>query len=139
MTVQDNQLIDLTLLNLDITSSLIGMTSLSLFIFTSYASKNLIMNSSLRNAQFRPAITLDDIVFVGRLIMISAGFISATTSTIRLILLYQKAMRNEPLDGTLSPNIWLTVGIWTSLAGGMIVLIGDYQRTQQSPRVPIAY
>ena len=136
MVVQDDRLTTLNLLNLEIIGSLIGIFGLSVFILTSYTSKNILLNSYFNGRHSPQILTLDVAALVGRILLISAGFIAANTAALRLIQLNQKTMRNQPIDGTLEPNIWLTVGSWTAFAGGMISLVGDYKRLQ-SPRLPI--
>lgn len=136
MVVQDDRPIILNLLNLEIIGSLIAIIGLSVFILTSYSSKNILLNSN-PDRHSNQTLTLDFAALVGRSLLVTAGFIAANTTTIRLIQLTQKAVKNQPLDGTLDPNIWLTVGMWTSFAGGIIALVGDYKRVQQSPRLPI--
>ncbi|EGW36290.1 hypothetical protein [Desulfosporosinus sp. OT] len=138
MVVQDDRLTTLNLLNLEIFGSFIGVISLSLFIFISYTSKNIILTSYLSGRNLRPTFSLDDAALVGRILLVLAGFIAANTTTMRLMLLIQKVLRNEPLEGPLIPNIWLTIGIWTSFVGGLIALVGDYERAQlASPRLPV--
>lgn len=138
MAVQDDRLTTLNLLNLDIMGSFIGIISLSLFILISYTSKNIILSSFFTNRQSRSTVFLDEAALVGRILLVLTGYIGANTTTIRLKLLTQKVIRNEPIDGTLLPNIWLTRGIWTSLAGGIMGLIGDYIRLQQPSRLPVS-
>ncbi|MBP1759806.1 MAG: hypothetical protein H6Q63_723, partial [Firmicutes bacterium] len=79
---------------------------------------NILLNSYFNGRHSPQILTLDVAALVGRILLISAGFIAANTAALRLIQLNQKTMRNQPIDGTLEPNIWLTVGSWTAFAGG---------------------
>jgi len=137
VVVQEDRLTTLYLLNLEIMGSFIGIFGLFVFIITSNNSKSILMNSYLESRNLRQTLTLDVAALVGRIILVTAGIIAAYTTTMRLTQLTQKVLGNEPLAGTLFPNIWLTVGIWTSFAGGVIALVGDYKRVQQSPRLPV--
>lgn len=110
---------------------------LAVFILTSYNSKAILLNSYQKGRRSQQRLTLDIAALKGRILLITAGFIAGITSTLRLIQLTHKAMRNQPLNGTLEPNLWITVGIWTPFAGAIMALVGDYKRVQQSPRIPI--
>ena len=137
MVAQDTQLTTLDLLNLEILGSSLGIIGLSIFIFTSFRSKNVLINSYLSGRPSNSALALNVSALLGRIVLVTAGSIAGYAATIRLIQLTKKAMRNQPMGGTLEPNIWLTIGIWTSFAGGIISLVGDYKRVQESSRVPI--
>lgn len=95
------------------------------------------MNSYQNGRRSQQSLTLLIAALEGRILLVTAGFIAGITSTIRLIQLIHKAMRNQPLNGTLDPNLWITVGVWTSFAGGIMALVGDYKRVQPSRRIPI--
>lgn len=137
MVVQDERLITLNLLNLEIMGSTIAIIGLSIFILTSYRAKNIILNSYLNSGYCPSTLPLDVAALAGRVFLVSAGLLAAYTTTIRLNQLTQKLSLRERQIGTLIPNVWLTIGTWTSLFGGVIALVGDYKRTQQTPRVPI--
>lgn len=122
-----------TLLNLEIIGSVTAIIGLMLFIVASAAAKDILLSSYFRrnlgNSNLNPDVT----AFLGRLLFVIAGFIAASTTTLRLIQRVQKVLRNEPMQGTLVPIIYVTIGSWTSLFGGIIALVGDYRRVQESP------
>lgn len=122
-----------TLLNLEIIGSVTAIIGLTLFIVASSAAKDILLSSYFRqnlgNSNLNPDVT----AVLGRLFFVVAGFIAASTTTLRFLQRTQKALRNEPMQGTLVPIIYVTIGSWISLFGGIIALVGDYRRVQESP------
>lgn len=137
MLNQDDRL-TLTLLNLEIIGSLTAIVGLILFIVASITAKDLLLSSYFRRNLGDSNLNPDVTAFLGRLFFVMAGFIAAGTTTLRLIQRTQMILRSEPMQGTLVPIIYVTIGSWTALFGGIIALVGDYRRVQESPSsIPI--
>ncbi|MEA4902547.1 hypothetical protein [Desulfitobacterium sp.] len=129
---QDDQ-ITLTLLSLEIIGSVTAIIGLILFIVASSAAKDILLSSYFRRVQVNSNINPDVTVLIGRLFFVIAGFVAAGTTTLRLIQRTQEVLRNKPGQGTLVPITYVTIGTWISLMGGIIALVGDYRRVQESP------
>lgn len=137
MPNQDDQ-ITLTLLNAEIIGSVTAIIGLVLFIVASSAAKDILLSSYFRRGQVNSNINPDITVLIGRLFFVMAGFVAAGTTTLRLFQRTQEALRNKPGQGTLVPITYVTIGTWISLMGGIIALVGDYRRVQESPSsIPI--
>lgn len=135
MAAQSNPTTTLNLLNLEILGSFLGISGLLILILTSYqAKRDLIAGNS--NRQSNTTIDLDFSALIGRLVLVTAGFIAANTSTLRLKELARQTTKNGDLSQSLSPNVWITLGAWIAFGGGILALVGDFQRLQQ-PRVPV--
>ncbi|AHF08704.1 hypothetical protein [Desulfitobacterium metallireducens] len=132
MLNQDDRM-TLTLLNLEIIGSLTAIIGLILFIVASTTAKDILLSSYFRRNPGNSNLNPDVTAFLGRLFFVAAGFIAASTTTLRLIQRAQKVLRHEPMQGTLVPITYIVIGSWTSLFGGIIALIGDYRRVQESP------
>lgn len=137
MPNQDDQ-ITLTLLNAEIIGSVTAIIGLILFIVASSAAKDILLSSYFRRGRVNSNINPDVTVLIGRLFFVMAGFIAAGTTTLRLLQRTQEVLRNKPRQGTLVPITYVTIGTWISLMGGIIALVGDYRRVQESPSsIPI--
>lgn len=139
MLNQDDQL-TITLLNLEIVSSVTAIAGLILFILVSYDAKEEVLFTSYSNQSYtRQNLNFDVTTFIGRLIIIIASFIAAGAATLRLNQRIQKILRHQPMEGTIIPNIYITLGLWIVFMGGLIVSVGDYKRIQESPSATPIY
>lgn len=123
---------------MEIIGSVTAVLGLMLFILASSAAKDIIYFSYFAPSHFRPRLNPDVTTLRGRLLFVIAGFIAANTTTLRLIQRTQMVLRKEPMEGTLYPIIYVTIGSWISLSGGLIALVGDYRRVKESTRsIPV--
>lgn len=140
MADQNNLATTLNLLNLDILSSFLGISGLLILILTSYQGKRVLLEPKSNTQNSTATINLDFAALTGRLLLVTAGFISANTNTLRLQELARQAAKNKNRSAaaSINPDIWLTLGAWIAFGGGIFALVGDYQRLRNPSRVPVA-
>ena len=140
MAAQNNLSTTLNLLNLDILSSFLGISGLLILILISYQGKRVLLEPKSNNQNSPATINLDLAALTGRLLLVTAGFISANTNTWRLQELVREATKNKSRSAAaaVGPDIWLTLGAWIAFGGGIFALVGDFQRLRNPSRVPVA-
>ena len=137
MLNRDDQL-TLNLIYLEIISSVTSIIGLILFILASNVAKDMILSSNNGQRNFRPSLNPDITTLVARSFLVISGVIVVGTVTTRLIQRNQQVLRNEPIQGTLIPITYITLGSWISLFGALIAIVGDYKRVQETPSsIPI--
>lgn len=132
MLNQDDRM-TLTLLTLEIVGSVTAIIGLILFILAATTSKDILLASYFGLGPFSSNLNPDVTTLIGRIFFVIAGFIAVSATTLRLIQRAQKVLQNVPIQGTLIPNVYVTLGSWTALVGGLIALVGDYRRVKESP------